>query len=160
MRKIVASLVLAATAAATLTAAAAAQPQVQAFAGGAPTDRLILLCTGTDTIQITTNRVATGYGAATGYARIPAQLGVMLEKGVVRVRPPATSTYMVGRADPDGWYELDRPEVSEFLIRGRSAITGLLSSKLDVDRRTGAAVFGDFVGVCRSVTTNTGGTVF
>lgn len=154
-QRIIAGIMLAAAA-----AAAQAQPQVQAFAGGAPTDRLILLCTGTDTIQITTNRVATGYGAATGYARIPAQLGVMLEKGQVRVRPPATSNYMVGKADPDGWYELDKPEVSEFLIRGRSAITGLLSSKLDVDRRTGAAVFGDFVGVCRSVTTNTGGTVF
>lgn len=140
--------------------AAQAQPQTQAFAGGAPADRLVLLCSGTDTIQITTNRIATGYGTTAGYARIPAQLGVMIEKGAVRIRPPATSTYVTGKAEADGWYVLEKPEVTEFLIRGRTATTALLNSKLDVDRRTGAAVFGDFVGVCRSVTTNTGGTVF
>lgn len=146
--------------AAALGAAAAAQPQVQAFAGGAETNRLILLCSGTDTTSVSTTRAVTGYSASSGYARVPAQLGVMVEKGAVRVRPPATTTYVLGKPESDGWYVLEKPEVTEFLIRGRSAGSSMLGSKLDVDRRTGAATFGDFSGVCRTVTTTPAGVVF
>lgn len=144
--------------------AAAGAAGAQGVAGTADAKPLVLLCQGTDTtVALANSRYGATYGVGTGYgvSRIPAQLGVMVEKGEVKVRPPPSSQPIFSKkAGVDGWYRLEKSEVTEFLIRGRSPSGRLLNDKLDIDRRTGAVTFADFVGVCRIAPTNAAGTQF
>jgi hypothetical protein len=147
-----------------LLAAAAGTAGAQGVPGTADAKPLVLLCTGSDTtVALTEARYGGTYGVGTGYGvrRIPAQLGVMVEKGEVKVRPPPSSQPIFNKkSGVDGWYRLEKSEVTEFLIRGRSPSGRILNDKLDVDRRTGAATFADFVGTCRVAPTNAAGTQF
>lgn len=145
--------------------AAAGTGAAEGVAGTADARPLILLCAGSDTPAALANTgYGAGYGAAYGVARAPAQLGVMVEKGEVRVRPPPSSQPIVSKKSPDGWYRLEKSEVTEFLIRARTPRTGIagrvLNDRLDLDRRTGAVTFADFVGVCRVAVTNANGAAF
>lgn len=144
--------------------AAAGAAQAQGVAGTVDGPPLVLLCSGSDqAVSIAAPRYGSAYGVVTGYGvqRTPAQLGVMVEKGEVRVRPPPTSEPLFGKKSADGWYPLEKAEVTAFVIRGRSTQGGrLLSERLDLDRRTGAATFADFVGTCRVVATSAQGVAF
>lgn len=139
----------------------------QGVAGTADARPLILLCSGSGsdtTVALANARYGANYGAGYGVTRVPAQLGVMVEKGEVSVRPPPASQPIFSKKSPDGWYRLEKSEVTEFLIRARTSRTGIagrvLNDKLDVDRRTGAVTFADFVGVCRVAATNANGAAF
>ena len=137
----------------------------QGVAGTADARPLVLLCAGSDTTVALARYGASygatyGVGAGYGVTRVPAQLGVMVEKGEVKVRPPPTSEPIFTKKSPDGWYRLEKSEVTEFLIRGRSPGGRFLNDKLDVDRRTGSVTFADFVGTCRIAQTNANGTLF
>ncbi len=150
--------------AAALTAAAGTAA-AESVAGTVDARPLVLLCTGSDTsVAFANPRYGASYGAGYGVTRVAAQLGVMVEKGEVRVRPPPSSQPIFSKTSADGWYPLEKPEVTAFLIRARTPRTGLagrmLSDKLDLDRRTGAVTFADFVGVCRVAVTNANGAAF
>lgn len=144
--------------------AAAGTAGAQAVAGTADARPLVLLCSGSDTAPtVGAARYGSTYGIGAGYGvqRVPAQLGVMVEKGEVKVRPPPTSVpVFTKKPGVDGWYQLEKAEVTEFLIRGRSPSGRLLNDKLDIDRRTGAVTFADFIGVCRVAATNPNGAQF
>lgn len=139
----------------------------QGVAGTADARPLILLCAGSDTtVALANARYGATYGVGTAYGvtRVPAQLGVMVEKGEVSVRPPPGSQPIFSKKSPDGWYRLEKSEVTEFLIRARTPRSGIagrvLNDRLDLDRRTGAVTFADFVGVCRVAATNANGAAF
>jgi len=144
--------------------ACAGVASAQGVAGTAEGPPLVLLCSGSDqTVSVAAPRYASLYGVVTGSAvqRIPAQLGVMVEKGEVKVRPPATSEPVFGKKSDDGWYRLEKPIVTEVVIRGRTGQGGrLLRESLDLDRRTGAATFASFIGTCRVVPTSAQGVSF
>ena len=139
----------------------------QGVAGTADARPLILLCTGSDTTVALANaryEATDDVGADYGVARVPAQLGVRVEKGEVKVRPPPGSQPIFSKKSPDGWYLLEKSEVTEFLIRARTPRSGIvgrvLNDRLDLDRRTGAVTFAEFVGVCRVAVTNANGVAF
>jgi len=140
--------------------AAGAQP----VPGTADAKPLVLLCAGaTSNVMSAQPRFDLGYGRPSlryGVQREAAQLGVMVEKGEVRVRPPPGSRALLDKAEPDGWYRLEKPEVTEFLIRARTPSGRVLNEKLDIDRRTGAVTFADFIGTCRVQPTSAAGTQF
>jgi hypothetical protein len=93
-----------------------------------------------------------GYlGTTYAETRMAAQLGVAVDAGKVRVRPPASSVPIFAKGSPDGWYDLADVAVDRLTIKGRLKWNRLDRSKLVVDRRTGLATFGAFEGVCQPV---------
>ncbi|TAL32498.1 hypothetical protein [Phenylobacterium sp.] len=145
-------------AAATLIAPAAAMAQ------DAPAN-LTLTCNGTDSVPvaIAPNAWSSRYAYAMGGVvqnRQAAQLGVIVEGGKVRVRPPKSSIPLFAKDDQDGWFELTDVSIDRLSIRGRVKWNRLDRSKLNIDRRTGAADFGAFSGVCQLVSTTPEATKF
>lgn len=145
-------------AAATLIAPAAAMAQ------DAPAN-LTLTCIGTDSIPvaIAPNAWSGRYAYAMGgvvQSRQAAQLGVIIEGGKVRVRPPQTSIPLFAKDDQGGWYELTDVAIDRLTIRGRLKWNRLDRSTLNIDRRTGVADFGAFSGVCQLVSTTPEATKF
>ena len=47
----------------------------------------------------------------------------------------------------DGWFELTKAEVDAMSIRGKASLGGMVNPRLEVDRRTGMATFGQFSGM-------------
>jgi hypothetical protein len=144
-----------ALAAALLAPAAAAQE----------TTSLNLLCNGTDAVAVilAPNAWSYRYAGAMGgvvQGREAAQLAVSVEGRTVRVKPPKSSIPLFGKGDKDGWYELSDVAVDRLAINGRLKWNRLDRSKLEIDRRTGAATFGAFSGVCHVVSTNPEATKF
>ncbi|HEY0649880.1 hypothetical protein [Phenylobacterium sp.] len=126
---------------------------------------LTLLCTGTDaTVVAMTPYVWTGraYYGGVGYGegRAAAQLGVAVDGGKVRVRPPKSSVPLFSKESKDGWYELTDVTVDRLQIRGRMKWNRIDRAKLAIDRRTGAATFGAFSGACSSVPNSPDATKF
>jgi len=148
-RALRASIVFGATAALAVLAGPA---PAQEAAGG---DRLNLLCQGTDTMVMAMNpyyrtgRTSYSGGMVFGQGRQPAQLGVMVENGQVRVKPPESSKPMFSRDGKDGWYELADVTIDRMAIKGRLKWNRIDRAKLDIDRRNGAVTFGSFTGVCQ-----------
>lgn len=129
--------------------------QAQEAAGG---DRLNLLCRGADTMVVAMNPYyRTGaYPGDTvfGEDRMPAQLGVTVENGQVRVKPPENSKpifFNDAKDNKDGWYELTGVSVDRLAIKGRLKWNRIDRPRLDIDRRNGAVTFGSFTGVCQQV---------
>jgi hypothetical protein len=126
---------------------------------------LTLLCTGTDATVVTmtpyawSGRTYSG-GVGFGEGRTAAQLGVAVDGGKVRVRPPKSSVPLFSKDAKDGWYELSDVTVDRLSIRGRLKWNRLDRAKLEVDRRTGSATFGAFLGACQPVSTNPEATKF
>jgi hypothetical protein len=138
--------------------------QAQGAAGG---DRLHLLCRGADTMVMAMNPYyRTGPYAGDvvfGEDRTPAQLGVTVENGQVRVKPPEDSKPLLfndAKDSKDGWYELTGVSVDRLAIRGRLKWNRIDRPKLDIDRRNGAVTFGSFSGVCQQVPTAPDATKF
>lgn len=127
---------------------------------------LTLNCPGTDAmVTVMTPYAWSGrsYGGGLGYGegRTAAQLGVMVDGSTVRVRPPKTSIPLFAKdAKDDGWYELADATIDKFVIRGRLKWNRLDSARLEVDRRTGQATFGAFVGACQVVSNSPDATKF
>jgi hypothetical protein len=132
--------------------------QAQEIAGNA---RLNLLCRGVDTMVIPMNpyyRAGPYYAGDTvfGEDRTPAQLGVTVEGGRVRVKPPANSQpifFNDAKDNKDGWYDLTDASVDRLSIKGRLKWNRIDRPKLNIDRRNGAVTFGSFTGVCQQVPT-------
>lgn len=140
-----------------VAAAMAASP---AAAQEAPAS-LALLCTGTDAVPVAITPGVVGgrsyYGTLGGgvtQGRAAAQLSVTVDAGKVRVRPPRSSVPIFARSGDDGWYELTDVAVDRLSIKGRLKWNRIDRARLDVDRRTGAVSFGEFLGVCQAVSTN------
>lgn len=119
--------------------------------------RLNLICTGSDavlTVMEPSYRYGRpyGYGMMIGEGRQAAQLGVMVENGAVRVKPPKSSEPLFAKDDRDGWYDLTDVSIDRLTIRGRLKWNRLDRSKLVIDRRNGQATFGGFSGMCAPVT--------
>lgn len=117
---------------------------------------LTLLCSGTDaTVVAMTPYAWSGrtYAGGVGYGegRAAAQLGVAVDGGKVRVKPPKSSVPLFSKETKDGWYELTDVTVDRLQIRGRMKWNRIDRAKLTIDRRTGAATFGAFSGACQSV---------
>lgn len=126
---------------------------------------LNLLCRGTDAVPValppnawSSGRYATMGGVIQG--REPALLGVSVEGGKVRVKPPKSSIPLFARDDEGGWYELSDVAIDRLSITGRLKWNRIDRSRLEIDRRTGAAAFGAFAGVCQVVSTNPEATKF
>lgn len=135
-----------------------------AVAQDAPAN-LTLTCIGTDSIPvaIAPNAWSGRYAYAMGgvvQSRQAAQLGVIIEGGKVRVRPPQTSIPLFAKDDQGGWYELTDVAIDRLTIRGRLKWNRLDRSTLNIDRRTGVADFGAFSGVCQLVSTTPEATKF
>ena len=129
------------------------------------TTTLNLLCRGTDAVPVVMapNAWSSGrYGTMGGMTqgRELAQLGVSVEGGKVRVKPPKSSVPLFAKDDNAGWYELSDVAIDRLSINGRMKWNRLDRSKLEIDRRTGAATFGDFSGVCQVVSTTPEATKF
>jgi len=142
----------------------AAALAAQASAAGAQ-ERLDLLCSGTDAALTAIPPTAWSgrYYAgqmAFGETRTAAQLSVTLEDGKVRVKPPKSSTPIFARGGKDGWYELSDAAVDRLSIKGRVKFNRLERARLEIDRRTGAATFGAFSGICQAVSSNPEATKF
>lgn len=133
-----------------------AQAQAPA-AGGA---RLNLICSGSDTMVMAMNpyyrtgRTQYAGGMVFGEGRQPAQLGVLVENGKVRVKPPESSQPMFSKAPEDGWYELTDVSIDPLAIKGRLKWNRIDRSKLEIDRRNGQITFGAFAGVCQQASSN------
>lgn len=122
---------------------------------------LTLLCTGTDATVVAmtpygwTGRSYYGrsYYGGVGYGegRAAAQLGVAVDGGKVRVKPPKSSVPLFSKETKDGWYELSDVTVDRLQIRGRMKWNRIDRVTLAIDRRTGAASFGEFLGTCSAV---------
>lgn len=128
-------------------------------------DSLTLLCSGTDaTVVAMTPYAWSGrtYAGGVGYGegRAAAQLGVAVDGGKVRVKPPKSSIPLFSKETKDGWYELTDVTVDRLTIRGRMKWNRLDRAKLAIDRRTGAATFGAFAGACSSVPNSPDATKF
>ena len=81
-------------------------------------------------------------------------MSVAVENGGVRVRPPRGSEPIIfGKDSKDGWYDLSDVRIDRLTIKGRLRYNRIDRPKLEIDRRTGEATFGGFVGVCRVDTT-------
>ena len=87
-------------------------------------------------------------------------MSVIVDGGKVRVRPPRTSVPLFARDGSDGWYDLTDVTVERLAIRGRLKWNRLDRAKLEIDRRTGQASFGAFLGTCQAVSTNPDATKF
>ena len=90
------------------------------------------------------------------FVRVPARMSIAIEGEVVRIRPPEYSKPGLGqKKSPDGWYPISDVAINDTQIRGRAGFGGILSGKykLVVDRLTGDASFGNFVGVCEKAQT-------
>lgn len=88
--------------------------------------------------------------------RVPAHMSIAIEGEAVRIRPPDQSRPGFGqKKSPDGWYPLSDVAINDTQILGRAGYGGMLSGKyrLVVDRLTGDASFGAFVGVCKKAET-------
>lgn len=129
-----------------------------ASAQDAAGEDLTLLCQGSETFLVP----YAGYGYASGayQARESAQLVVVVEGGKVRVRPPALTLPVYSKRSDDGWYTLSDVAVDKFVIRGKARLSRFDRYKLTVDRRTGAATFGAFAGICNRVADAPGATRF
>ena len=133
---------------------------------GAGGDQLVLLCVGSDaTVLAVTPFYDLGrtpyYGSMYyGEGRAAAQLGVIVDGSQVRVKPPKTSIPLLARDGKDGWYDLTDVAVDAVSIKGRIKWNRLDRSSLNVDRRTGAASFGSFTGVCQKASNSPDGTKF
>ena len=136
-----------------------------------PAAGLTLLCTGTDAVAVAIAPGALGgrshYGGYHGavisgvaQGRAAAQLGVTVEGAKVRVRPPKSSVPLFAKGSEDGWYELADVAVDRLSIKGRLKLNRLDRVRLDVDRRTGVATFGEFSGVCEAISSNPDATKF
>jgi len=126
-------------------------------------ETLNLLCRGTDAVPVVMAPNAWSSGRSLGgvvQGREIAQLGVSVEGGKVRVKPPKSSVPLFARDDQGGWYELSDVAIDRVSIAGRLKWNRLDRSKLEIDRRTGAATFGAFFGVCQVVSTNPDATKF
>jgi hypothetical protein len=136
----------------------------QAQSGGS--DRLVLLCSGSDTVLMAVtpyNELGRTpyYGAMYfGEGRTTAQLGVTVEGGRVRVKPPKGSIPILAKETKDGWYDLTDVAVDPLTIKGRIKWNRIDRSRLNVDRRTGAATFGSFTGVCQKASSDPDATKF
>jgi hypothetical protein len=118
--------------------------------------RLNLFCAGTDATLVPVTPYTwggRGYIGGMGYGegRTAAQLGVAVDGGKVRVKPPKSSVPLFSKESKDGWYELTDVTVDRLAIRGRLKWNRIDRLRLDIDRRTGAATFGAFQGVCQAV---------
>jgi hypothetical protein len=129
------------------------------------TTTLNLLCRGTDAVPVimapnawNNGRYGTMGGVVQG--RELAQLGVAVEGGKVRVKPPKSAIPLFAKDDQGGWYELSDVAIDRLSINGRLKWNRLDRSKLEIDRRTGAATFGAFSGVCQVVSTDPEATKF
>lgn len=150
-----------------LAAATVVAPLMAATTAGAQEApvNLTLTCIGTDSIPvaIAPNAWSGRYAYAMGgvvQSRQAAQLGVIVEGGKVRVRPPQTSIPLFAKDDQGGWYELTDVGIDRLTIRGRLKWNRFDRSTLDIDRRTGVANFGAFSGVCQVVSTTPEATKF
>lgn len=130
-----------------------------ASAQDAASESLTLLCQGSETSPMPY--------ASYGYtpwiyrqAQQPAQLVVVFEGGQLRVRPSTLSLPVYGKRSDDGWYKLSDVAVDQFAIRGRARFSPIDRYKLSIDRRTGAATFGMFTGICNRVASTAGATRF
>lgn len=129
-------------------------------------ERLVLLCSGSDAVLMAvTPYYELGrtpyYGSMYfGEGRTTAQLGVMVDGGKVRVRPPKGSVPLLVKDSKDGWYDLTEAKVDAVSITGRMKWNRVDRSRLNVDRRTGAATFGSFTGVCQKASSNPDATKF
>jgi len=129
------------------------------------TANLNLLCSGTDAVPVVLapNAWSGRYSQAMGgvvQGREAAQLGVAVEGGKVRVKPQKSAIPLFAKDDTGGWYELSDVAIDRLSISGRLKWNRLDRSKLKIDRRTGAATFGAFSGVCQVVSTNPEATKF
>jgi hypothetical protein len=148
--------------AAAILAAVGGGAQAQDASGG---DSLRLVCTGTDATLLampdtSSSRQYYSGGMGLGEGRTAAQLGVAVENGQVRVRPPKSSTPLFSKKSKDGWYDLADVNVDRLAIKGRLKFNRIDRATLNVDRRTGEATFGDFSGLCRVVSTSPEATKF
>ena len=128
-------------------------------------DSLSLLCTGTDAMTVASpNTWPGGYYAnemRVREVRTAAQMSVAVENGAVRVRPPRGSEPIIfGKDSKDGWYDLTDVSIDRLTIKGRLKYNRIDRPKLSIDRRTGEATFGGFIGVCRVVATSPEATKF
>jgi hypothetical protein len=138
-----------------------------ALAGGAAAQvqdtQLTLLCKGTDSVAAMGKRGGMGMGMGgmgMRESRVSALLGVLVQGEKIRVRPPASSLPMMPKKTEDGWYDLNKPQVTMVSIRGKTSLGPMNTARLDVDRRTGVVTFGRFNGVCRAVSNIADETVF
>ncbi|MBJ7412289.1 MAG: hypothetical protein JHD15_18255 [Phenylobacterium sp.] len=137
--------------------------QAQAPAGS---ERLDLICVGSDAalMAMTPYRNSIGAphfgGVYYGEARVPAQLGVRVENGQVRVKPPKSAVPLFAKDAKDGWYALADVAVDRLSIKGRLKWNRIDRSSLTVDRRNGAVTFGDFAGVCQQAAASADTTKF
>lgn len=145
-----------------LAAALAACPA----AAQEPAASLMLVCNGTDAVPATITpgsfggRYYYGSSGAMAQGRASAQLGVSLDGGKVRVRPPKSSVPLFAKDSDDGWYELTDVAVDRLSIKGRLKWNRIDRVRLDVDRRSGMVSFGEFSGVCQPVSTSPDATKF
>lgn len=152
---------LAATLGATL---AGGEGRAQAPGGGG--ESLNLLCIGSDSVLVTrTPSLQAGRAfyldsLSFGEGRASAQLGVMVQDGRVTVKPPRGSVPMFAKGGKDGWYELTNASVDRLSIKGRMKWNRIDRWALSIDRRSGAATFGDFTGVCQRASASPDATKF
>lgn len=143
-----------------LAAALAASPA----AAQEPAASLMLVCNGTDAVPATITPGVMGggryYYGALAQGRTAAQLGVSLDGGKVRVRPPKSSVPLFAKDSDDGWYDLTDVAVDRLSIKGRLKWNRIDRVRLDVDRRSGMVSFGEFSGVCQPVSTSPDATKF
>lgn len=142
----------------TLSGAAIALTGSGALAADGASENLTLLCQGTDVAMIPYAGYA--YGPPTRDMRIPSQIVVVLEDGAMRIKPPAAWAPVYAKKPSDGWYPLEKTSVDKFSIRGRLNFSRLDRYRLTIDRRTGAATFGAFSGICNSIASQRDATRF
>jgi hypothetical protein len=121
-------------------------------------DRINLLCRGADTMAMPMYPYY-----RFGDDRTPAQLGVTVQNGQVRVKPPKDSQpifFNDAKDNKDGWYDLTDVSVDRLAIKGRLKWNRIDRPKLDIDRRNGAVTFGSFTGVCQQIPTAPDATKF
>jgi len=85
---------------------------------------------------------------------------VVLEDGAVRIKPPETWAPVYAKRPSDGWYSLEKASVDKFSIQGRLELSRIDRYRLNIDRRTGAATFGAFSGICNRIASQPGATRF
>ncbi|MBU1374611.1 MAG: hypothetical protein KKE02_01125 [Alphaproteobacteria bacterium] len=145
---------------------AAIGPLAHAQQPAADSPRLNLVCTGTDTMVVAMNpyyrtgRTSYSGGMVFGEGRSPAQLGVLVENGQVRVKPPKGSEPMFSKDANAGWYDLTDVAIDRLAIKGRLKWNRIDRSKLVIDRRNGQVTFGNFAGVCQQVSSAPDATKF
>lgn len=131
-----------------------------ALAQDASAGQLTLLCQGSE--MTVTPSAGYGYGNVGGMreGRVPASLVVVVDNTSVRVKPPEIAIPVYVKRSKDGWYDLTETAVDKFSIRGKLRLSRIDRPKLNIDRRTGAATFGAFTGVCNRVAAATEATRF